>query len=173
MQSLRANRKEDEVKIQKAKIKANIVYDDIYFTYKLLLSPKTYLFGKLGIYIDDGKQVRFKDYYYLPQLDISTDARNNIKLQGNDGKCIVLPSGNLNANLTRFLVEVKSAIKVDVREDNNEPIEHLNMPVSIYNKLQRAGILTVGELKNTSEQELISIVGIAAYNQIKHKIKQD
>ena len=53
------------------------------------------------------------------------------------------------------------------------PIEHLNLPVSIYNKLQRAGILTVGELKNTSEQELISIVGIAAYNQLYLKIKQD
>lgn len=172
VQSLRTYWKVDEAKIQKAKIKANIVYDDIYFTYKLLFSSKTYLFGKLGIYIDDGKQVRFKDYYYLPQLDISTDASNNIKLQDKAGKCIVLPSGNLNANLTRFLVEIKSAMRVDVKEDNNVSIEHLNLPVSIYNKLQRAGILTIEQLKNTSEQELISIVGIAAYNQLYLKIKQ-
>ena len=38
--------------------------------------------------------------------------------------------------------------------------------------LQRAGILTIEQLKNTSEQELISIVGIAAYNQLYLKIKQ-
>ena len=173
VQSLRTYWKVDESKIQKAKIKANILSDDIYFTYKLLFSPKTYFFGKLGIYIDDGKQVKFKDYYYLPQLEISTDASNNIKLQGKDGKCIVLPSGNLNVNLTHFLVEVKSAMKDDMREDGNIPIEHLNLPVSIFNKLQRAGILTIEQLKNTSEQELISIVGIAAYNQLYLKIKQD